>query len=223
MRIVRLVLWALVIIVGATTAGVWVGKTYLVPEGQPAASNNIAAAFSRSRYEDAGGPFSLTDTSGNTVTADDLRGKPVAFFFGFTHCPDVCPTALLDAATWLKELGEDAEKLNIVFVSVDPEQDRPENLGAYVKAFDQRIIGLTADTPEEIRDVAERYNVKFEKVPLQSGGYTMNHTSDTLLFDADGKFVDYIPFLSPQMRQNTEVLEAQEAQTMQALRSLISG
>ncbi len=222
MRIVRMVLWALVIVVGATTAGVWVGKTYFSPE-TPAASNNIAAAFSRSRYAEAGGPFSLTDTNGETVTADDLRGKPAAFFFGFTHCPDVCPTALLDAANWLKALGDDGDRINIVFVSVDPEQDTPEVLGQYVKAFDQRIIGLTAKTPEEIREVADRYNVKFEKVPLQSGGYTMNHTSDTLLFDADGKFVDYVPFLSPQMRQNADVLEAQEAQTMQTLRNLVSG
>jgi len=223
MRIARMVLWALVLIVGAATAGVWVGKTYLMPEGSLSASNNIAAAFSRSGYAEAGGPFSLIDTAGNTVTADDLRGKPVAFFFGFTHCPDVCPTALLDAATWLKALGDDADGINIAFVSVDPERDRPEVLGQYVKAFDPRILGLTAETPEQIRDVADRYNVKFEKVPLQDGDYTMNHTSDTLLFDADGKFVDYIPFLSPQMRQNADVVEAQEAQTMKTLRDLISG
>lgn len=220
MRIVRIVLWALVLVLGATVAGVYVGKTFFATEPL-VASNGIAAAFNRSRYDDAGGPFTLTDVNGNTVTEKDLEGKPRVMFFGFTHCPDVCPTTMLDAAGWLKKLGDDAGKLEIVFVTVDPERDTPEVLKQYLGAFDDRIIGLTAADPETIAKVAKEYRISFEKVPLSNGSYTMNHTADALLFDRDGTFAGFIPFLPQSMRQNEKVAKAEEGKTLTKLRALI--
>jgi len=165
----------------------------------------VLSAFARSQYEGAGGPFTLIGTDGETVSAEDLRGKPFALFFGFTNCPDVCPTTLVEASGWLDALGEDADELRFVFVSVDPERDTPERLGRYVAAFDERIMGLTAASEETIAEVADRYRIVYEKVPLRNGGYTVNHTSDTLLFDADGSFAGFIPYLPPNMRQNETI------------------
>ncbi|MEM7696519.1 MAG: SCO family protein [Pseudomonadota bacterium] len=219
MRTLRYVLWGLVIVVSAAVAGVYVGTTVLAPER--AASTSLAAAFARSDYDSAGGPFRLTNTRGETVTHEDLKGKPHALFFGFTHCPDVCPGALIEAAGWLDALGEDADKLTIAFVSVDPERDRPELLGQYVRAFDERIMGLTADTEDEIREVAQRYRIRFEKVPLQSGSYTINHTADTLLFDKNGDYAGFIAYLPPQVKQNEAVAARSQAQTLEVLRRLI--
>jgi protein SCO1/2 len=219
MRTLRIVLWALVLVVGAVTAGVYVGRTFFAASG--VSGGGLEAAFSRSRYEEAGGPFTLVDTDGNTVTEAFLRGKPVAMFFGFTHCPDVCPTSMIDAAGWLGKLGEDADELQVVFVSVDPERDTPAVLKEYLSAFDSRIVGLTATDPETIRAVADEYRIQFEKVPLSNGSYTVNHTADMLLFDREGEFVDFIPYLPPNMRQNERVVAAEEGRTLSKLRALI--
>jgi protein SCO1/2 len=220
MKLVRIGLWALVLVVGATVAGVYVGKTFFATEPL-IASGGIGAAFNRSRYDEAGGPFTLIDTNGKTVTDRDLAGKPRAMFFGFTHCPDVCPTTMLDAADWLRKLGPDADRLEIVFVSVDPERDTPEILKAYLGAFDDRIIGLTATDPATIRAVADAYRITYEKVPLGNGSYTMNHSADTLLFDRDGKFAGFIPFLPQNLRQNEAVAKAEEGRALSRLRALI--
>jgi len=220
MRTLRYVLWALVLVVGAATAGVWAGKTFLAAGSDPA-SGSLAAAFARSQYEGAGGPFTLIGTDGETVSAEDLRGKPFALFFGFTNCPDVCPTTLVEASGWLDALGEDADELRFVFVSVDPERDTPERLGRYVAAFDERIMGLTAASEETIAEVADRYRIVYEKVPLRNGGYTVNHTSDTLLFDADGSFAGFIPYLPPNMRQNETIAATETERTVARLRELI--
>ena len=221
MRTIRIVLWGLVVVVAAAVAGVYVGRAVLV--GDKVLTNRSAsAAFARSGYEDAGGPFSLIDTDGEEVTLADLEGKPFAIFFGFTHCPDVCPTHLLDASGWLDALGPEADEVRVVFVSVDPERDTPENLGEYVSAFDERILGLTAKDEATLAGVAERYRVRYEKVPLPDGGYTMNHTSDTLLFDADGEYAGYIPYMAPNVRQNETLAEADRTETVEALKALIA-
>ncbi|MBJ3774897.1 SCO family protein [Acuticoccus mangrovi] len=221
MKVARIILWALVLVVAAVVAGVYVGRV-LVADPNLEASSSVGAAMIRSRYDEAGGPFTLVGLDGKTVTEADLEGKPRAMFFGFTHCPDVCPTAMLDASRWLDALGEDADKINIVFVSVDPERDRPENLKTYLGAFDERIIGLTAEDEDTIRDVADRYHVRFEKVPMSNGSYTMNHTSDTLLFDADGDYAGFIPFIAPNIRQNDKAAAAQEQKAIDTLKALIA-
>ena len=221
MKTIRIILWLIVLVVAASVAGVYVGQTFLAPESRSPAAG-LASAIAHSQYEEAGGPFRLIDTAGEVVTADDLRGKPSAFFFGFTHCPEVCPTSLYDAAGWLDELGEDADKLQIVFVTVDPERDTPEVLQQYVKAFDERIMGLTAETPEEIAAVAERYKIRFEKVPLKNGDYTMNHTADMLLFDSKGDFAGFIPYLPMNMRQNEKIAAAERGRIIDKLKDLVA-
>lgn len=221
MKKIRLVLWIVVIVVAAATAGVYVGQTFIAPPTQSPAAG-LAAAVARSQYTDAGGPFRLLDTKGNVVTEEDVRGKPLAVFFGFTHCPEVCPTTLFDAHGWLEALGEDADKLQIAFISVDPERDTPEVLGQYVKAFDDRIMGLTAANEEELAPIAERYKIRYEKVPLKDGNYTMNHTADMLLFDADGKFAGFIPYMPLPMRVDENVAEREKNRIVDQLRELVA-
>ncbi|MBM6593965.1 SCO family protein [Microvirga pudoricolor] len=133
-----------------------------------------------------GGPFRLTSQEGKPVSNDSLKGKPFAVFFGFTHCPEVCPTTLYDLTQDLQALGRDADKLNVVFVTVDPEQDNAELMKTYLSSFDPRIIGLTG-TPDEIAATAKAYKVYYKKVPTESG-YTMDHTATIFLMDGKGQF-----------------------------------
>lgn len=133
-----------------------------------------------------GGPFTLTGTDGATVTEKALLGKPSAIFFGFTFCPEVCPTTLYELTALAEQLGPDADRLNFVFVSVDAERDGPEEMAQYLQAFDSRIIGLTG-TPAQIEAAAKAFKIHYEKVPID-GGYTMDHTASVLLMDSAGQF-----------------------------------
>ena len=135
-----------------------------------------------------GGPFQLTDQSGQTVTEKSLQGRPTLIFFGFTHCPDVCPTALFEISELLHAMGNDADRVNAYFVSVDPERDSKEAIKDYLSSFDPHLKGLTGD-PEAIAKVLSAYRVYAKKVPLKDGDYTMDHTALTYLRDRDGKFV----------------------------------
>jgi protein SCO1/2 len=135
-----------------------------------------------------GGPFQLTDQSGATVTEKDLQGKPSIVFFGFTHCPDVCPTALFEMSEILRAMGKDADRFNAYFISVDPERDSKEAMKEYLSSFDPHLKGLTGD-PEAVAKVLSAYRVYAKKVPLKDGDYTMDHTALTYLMDRDGKFV----------------------------------
>lgn len=140
---------------------------------------------------DVGGPFVMTTADGRRVTEADFIGKPAAYFFGYTYCPDVCPTTLYEAGQWLSSLGADAEKLNFVFVSVDPDRDTPQHLAEYLSAFDPRIIGLTG-TPAETSAMIRAFRVYASKVPQDDGSYTMDHTASILLMDRNGRFVGTI-------------------------------
>jgi protein SCO1/2 len=140
------------------------------------------------RIANVGGPFRLTDHEGRTVTDKDLKGRPFLVFFGFTHCPDVCPTALFEISEILRKLGPDGEKARALFITVDPERDTPQALKQYLSSFDPRIIGLTGD-PAEIAAVVKAYRGQFRKVPLADGGYTMDHTAIVYLMGKDGRFV----------------------------------
>ena len=143
-----------------------------------------------------GGPFHLIDQNGQSVTDKDLRGKPTVMFFGFTYCPDVCPTTLADMSAWLKALGPDADKLNVVYVTIDPERDTPQRLKAYLTAFDPRIRGLTG-SPQAIAQAAHDYNVYYQKAPLQGGDYTMDHSTLIYLIDAKGKMAELVQYGTP--------------------------
>jgi len=135
-----------------------------------------------------GGPFSLTDQHGKTVTDRDLRGRPFLVFFGFTHCPDVCPTALFEVSEILRALGPDAERVGALFITVDPERDTPAVLKDYLASFHPRMRALTGD-PSAIEAVAKAYRVYYRKVPLEQGGYSMDHTALVYLMDKEGRFV----------------------------------
>jgi len=143
-----------------------------------------------------GGPFRLIDQEGRTVTDRDLLGKPTAIFFGFTYCPEICPTTLANMTRWMAALGPDADRLNVVFVSVDPERDTPAQLKLFLSSFDPRIRGLTG-APDAIAATAKAYRVFYQRVPLAGGGYTMDHTTAVYLFDRRGRFVEPIGYGGP--------------------------
>jgi len=135
-----------------------------------------------------GGPFRLLDHNGRVVTEANFKGRPFLVFFGFTHCPDICPTALFEMSEVLKRLGPDADKTAALFISVDPERDTQEKLKDYVSSFHPRVFGLTG-TPAEIEAVTRAYRAYAKKVPLDGGGYTMDHSAIVYLMDKDGRFV----------------------------------
>jgi cytochrome oxidase Cu insertion factor (SCO1/SenC/PrrC family) len=139
-----------------------------------------------------GGPFTLVDQNGRTVTNDTLKGKPTLIYFGYTFCPDVCPTSLLLMETAIEKLGPDAaKKVNLVFITIDPERDTPKLLKDYVENFGPTFIGLTG-TPQQIADAARAYRVYYQKVPGKDGGpYLMDHSSIVYLLDRNGRFVTH--------------------------------
>jgi cytochrome oxidase Cu insertion factor (SCO1/SenC/PrrC family) len=135
-----------------------------------------------------GGPVTLTDQSGKAVTDVDYRGRWMLVYFGYTFCPDVCPTELSTIASALDRLGPDAAKIAPIFITIDPDRDTPAVLADYVKLFDKRLIGLTG-TPEQIHDVARAYRVYYAKVtPKTSSSYLMDHSSFAYLMSPDGRF-----------------------------------
>jgi protein SCO1/2 len=135
-----------------------------------------------------GGPFQLTDQNGKPVTEKSLKGKPTLIFFGYTHCPDVCPTSLFEMSEVLRAMGKDADKVNAVFISVDPERDTPATMKDYLSSFDPHLEGLSGD-PAETAKVITSYRVYAKKVPTKDGDYTMDHTALIYLMDRDGRFV----------------------------------
>ena len=135
-----------------------------------------------------GGPFQLTDQAGHTVTEKSLQGRPTLIFFGFTHCPDVCPTSLFEISEVLRAMGKDADKINAFFISVDPERDTAAAMKDYLSSFDPHLEGLTGN-PDQVSKAITAYRVYAKKVPLKDGDYTMDHTALIYLMDRDGKFV----------------------------------
>lgn len=142
-----------------------------------------------------GGPFTLTTHEGKRLSSEDLRGKPFAIFFGFTYCPEICPTTMLELTETIQKMGKDADKMRFLFVTVDPERDTPEQLKTYLSGFEPRIIGLTG-TPEEIAAAAKAYRVFYEKVP-NGDDYTMNHTALVYLMDETGRMKGALAFGVP--------------------------
>jgi protein SCO1/2 len=135
-----------------------------------------------------GGPFRLQDQAGKTVTDKDMKGRPFLVFFGFTHCPDICPTTLFDVSQILQKLGPDADRAGALFITVDPERDSAAVLKDYLSNFDPHLRGLTGDRAS-IDAALKAYRVYAKKVPLDGGDYTMDHTALVYLMDKDGQFV----------------------------------
>lgn len=149
---------------------------------------------------DASALFELVDHAGRPFPRSALAGRPYAIFFGFTHCPDVCPTTLLAVSTLLQRLGPDAERVSIVFVTVDPERDTPELMRLYLTAFDPRIIGLTGRV-EQIAAVARTWNAFHNKIPEDDGTYTVVHSAYIYLMDHDGRLTGTMSFQDSEEEQ----------------------
>jgi len=140
--------------------------------------------------------FSLSDHEGRNVVPQDLVGRATMVFFGFTSCPDICPTTLADITGWLEALGEDANLLHVVFITVDPARDTVEAMAEYVGYFHPTIRGWTG-SPEEIARAADGFRASYERVPAENGNYTMNHTAGVFLFDAEGRFKTIVDYHEP--------------------------
>lgn len=176
-------------VVGAVALGAvaWFGPV-LMQHGTPSAAFEI------------GGPFVLASSKGGVVDSKTLQGKPYAVFFGFTHCPEVCPTTLYEMSSALVKLGDDAKDFRVFFVTLDPERDTLAAMKDYVANFDPRIEALVP-TPEQLQKIARDFRVYYAKSPTHDGGYTMDHTASVFLFNADGQFTGTIAFgEAPEMR-----------------------
>ena len=136
--------------------------------------------------------FGLTDHHGQPFAPSQWLGRPTMVSFGFSFCPDVCPTTRSDISDWLVNLGHEAGRLNVALITFDPERDTPAVLAEYLSNFDPRIVGLTGQLPE-VEKAAADFRATFEKLP-RDGDYTMNHTAGVFLFDANGRFASIIDF-----------------------------
>jgi protein SCO1/2 len=191
----RVVLWVLII---AIAGGI---GTYVVLRDP--AQNRVESGLMKP-IAGIGGPFTLVDQKRRPFTEKDLLGKSTAMFFGYTFCPDVCPTTLLEATAWMKALGAESDKLRVVFVSVDPERDTPEKLDEYLASFDPRFIGLSGSR-EETDKIIKAFRVYARKVDGKGGDYTMDHTAAVYLLDAQGQFVGVINFQEPTAKAMTKI------------------
>jgi protein SCO1/2 len=141
-----------------------------------------------------GGDFTLMDGAGRSVTNHDFAGKYMLVVFGFTHCPDICPTTLLVMRNALEQLGDRGKDIVPIFITIDPARDNVETIGRYVKNFGPRMVGLTG-TAEQIRSVAEAYKVYYQKVEDKDSalGYTVDHSGFIYLMEPDGKYLAHFP------------------------------
>ncbi|HEY9078760.1 SCO family protein [Magnetovibrio sp.] len=184
-RIVVIALAALGFVVAAT-----VGRYYLVGHGGGTSSSSSVSI---------GGPFQLVDHNGKAVTDEDFRGKYMLVYFGYTFCPDVCPTSLSIVAEALDQLSpEELDKIVPIFISVDPDRDTPESLADFVPHFHEKLVGLTG-TPEQIKAVARAYRAFYAKVNEDDpdGNYLMDHSSITYLMGPDGKYAAHFSHGTP--------------------------
>ena len=172
----RALLWVLVGIAA-------IGTIYLAlnPQSQTEQGQDLP-------MQTLGGPFTLTGSDGKPFNSSQLAGKPAALFFGFTNCPDVCPTTLARLAKLRTQLGKGEGGFSIVFITVDPERDRPEDVGRYTSLFNTPVIGLTGSAAD-IERVKKLYGVYSAKAPTPGGGYSVDHTATVFLLDRNGKFV----------------------------------
>ncbi|MGW9232802.1 SCO family protein [Pseudorhizobium sp. NPDC055634] len=182
MKTLRIVLWAAVVVLGGVLA-------WLTLEVTRSKEQIAEAPF--------GVPFQLVAQDGQPITEQAFRQKPTALFFGFTHCPEVCPTTLYELNGWMHQVDPDGTRLAGYFVTVDPERDPPEMLGQYISNVTDRVIGISG-APEKVAEMAKGFKVYFKKVPLDEknpdGDYTMDHTASVFLLDKDGRFVGTISY-----------------------------
>ena len=140
-----------------------------------------------------GAPFTLVDHDGKPITEQAFRGAPSAVFFGFTHCPEVCPTTLFEMDGWFKTLGDEGKPIRAYFISVDPERDTPDILKRYVSAVSDRIVGITGE-PDKVAAMAKSFGIFVRKVDTGGGDYTLDHTASVLLLGSNGDFEGTIAY-----------------------------
>lgn len=186
-RIFRIVTWCLVAIVAT-----WlVVSGYVLPLRE--SETEVAADMATPAI---GKPFELVSHKGEVVNNASLRGKPYLAFFGFTHCPDICPTTLFELTDLMNELGPLADKFNIAFISVDPERDTQGMLDSYMTSFDTRIMALRGNS-EQTETAVKAFAAYARKVPTEGGNYTMDHTAGVYLMDAEGRFTGTLDMHEP--------------------------
>ena len=195
----------------AATLAVAGAAYFYLRDDVPAESNRAGAARLMNELMSGkgsvGGPFTLTDQDGGRRSLSDFRGKLVLLYFGFTYCPDVCPTDLMAVGNLVRSLGPEGDQLQPVFVTLDPERDTRDILRAYATSFHTRFISLSG-TEDEIRRVATSYKVFFEKVrPPGTGTYFIDHSAYVFLLDGEGRFITLFPPGTPQERMAVMVRE----------------
>jgi protein SCO1/2 len=177
-KLLRYILWAMVGAAGAFGAALFMqqreGNVTLLPDIR------------------LGQPFALVDQNNAPITEAAMAGKPFVLFFGFTHCPEVCPTTLYELTGWFETIGDEAKDVGGFFVSVDPERDTPDVLKDYLSSF-PRITGITGKAAE-IEKLTSAWKIYAKKVPLDGGGYTMDHTASIFLVKADGSLMGTISY-----------------------------
>lgn len=185
LRTFRIVLWALVVVAAVAATALFV----LRPPS--------AAPF-------GGGAFALVDQRGAPIDQTAFEGHPSLLFFGYTHCPDVCPTTMAEMSNWFAALGGEAGNLKAYFITVDPERDTPAILGEYIAWVSDRITGITGPRAE-IDKVLTDWRIVAEKVPSSDGGYTMNHTASVFLLDSKGQFRGTIAYQEDKQTALTKI------------------
>ena len=180
MKLFRYVLWVFVLVAGGAFAYIWI-------------TGNEPTSNESKLVSKLGGPFELVRQDGKTITHKDLLGRSHAIFFGFTHCPDICPTTIYEASSWMNKLGEKKQNIDFYFITVDPERDTHEVLATYISSFSDRISALTG-TPEQVQKAISGYKIFAEKVPLEDDDYTMDHTATILLFKPNGDLLGTIGY-----------------------------
>jgi protein SCO1 len=180
LQIIRRAAWALLAVV-TVVAIVWLAQ-------HPKSNTNQVG---KEQALDIGGAFTLTNTKGEVVTQKTFLGKPTLMFFGFTHCPEICPTTLADMTLWLEELGADADKINAVFVTVDPERDTPKRMADYLMAFDKRIVGLTG-TAEQTDAMRKAFQIYAKRISGDGENYNVDHTATVYLLNDIGQLTSTI-------------------------------
>ncbi len=182
LKSLRYFLWAVVAIIGGGLGGYF----YVNGIQSPQSIQNIATTS-------IGGPFDLIDHNGEKITHEALDGSPSLVFFGFTHCPEICPTTLSDISGWLDKVGQEGKGIKSFFITVDPERDTPNVMKDYVTAFSNRITGITGNV-ENIEQVLQNYRIYANRVQLSDGDYTMDHTASVILLDKEANFVSTISY-----------------------------
>ena len=176
----------LIILAGAAVAALALGSGLALRQLVDARSPTTVAT-------DLGEPFALVTHDGDPITEAAFEGRPSLLFFGFTHCPEVCPTTVYDIETWLTDLDAGPEEVGAYFVTVDPERDSPEFLSDYLSAQSDRIVGITG-APEAVWEMARSWRVYWQKRPLGEGDYTIDHYASVFVLNDEGQVVDLIAF-----------------------------